>query len=135
MWCSRLLCRRISLPLVSILSWRTRKWPSISGMPDALARRAGLGPCGVGLGRGAAPQGAVRPDVVVVVAEPVELLLEIREGGGSRLGGQPFLLGLVEALHLAAGLWVVGPGVAEHHAAGVQGDLEGDSAVAAGSGR
>ena len=26
MWCSRLLWRRVTLPLVSTLSWRTRKW-------------------------------------------------------------------------------------------------------------
>jgi hypothetical protein len=37
----------------------------------------------------------------------------------------------VEAFDLAAGLRVVWPGVAEHHAAGVRGDFEGDPAVAA----
>src|SRR5688500_19899031 len=62
----------------------------------------GLGPGGVGLGRGAPAQGAVRPDmVVVVVPQLVELPLSIGEGGGARLGGQPSLLGLVEAFDLA----------------------------------
>ena len=37
----------------------------------------------------------------------------------------------MEAFDLAAGLRVVGPGVSERDAAGVQGDLERDSAVAA----
>jgi hypothetical protein len=63
---------------------------------------------GVGIGRGAAAKGAVRPDVVGVAAEPVELVLQGRNGQGSRLGGQLVRLGLVEALDLAAGLWVIG---------------------------
>jgi hypothetical protein len=38
MWCGRQLCRWVILPLVSILSWRTRKWPSIRGIPEAVHR-------------------------------------------------------------------------------------------------
>jgi predicted ATPase len=98
----------------------------------------GLGPGCVGLGRGAPVQRPVRPEGVVVDGEGVELGLQLVEVGGAGLPGQPPLLRLVEALDLAAGLWVVGPGVAEDHAAGVEGELEGDpsaAAVAAGEDR
>ncbi len=50
--------------------------------------------------------------MVVEVAEGVELGLELFEGGGWGLTGEPFLQGLVEAFHFAAGLGVVGAGVA-----------------------
>jgi hypothetical protein len=90
-----------------------------------------FGPGRVGLGGGMAADGAVWPDVVVIVAEGVQLPLQFVGGACAGLGGQPLLLGLMKALDLAAGLQVVGPGVAEEHAAVVQGDFEGDSAVAA----
>ncbi len=45
---------------------------------------------------------------------------------------EPFLQGLVEALHFSAGLRMVGPGVVEPDPGGVAGDLEGDPAAAAG---
>jgi len=44
---------------------------------------------------------------------------------------KPLLEGLVESLDLAAGLGVVGPGVAERDASGGQGELEGDPPAAA----
>jgi hypothetical protein len=56
-------------------------------------------------GRGERP---VRPPGVVVVPEPVELGLELGDLRRGRLPGEPALLGLVEALDLAAGLRVVG---------------------------
>jgi hypothetical protein len=76
-------------------------------------------------------EGAVRPHGVVGAAEGVELALQFDDGVGAGLRGQPVLLGPVEAFNLAAGLRVVGPGVGEDDAAGVQGDLEGDPAAAA----
>jgi hypothetical protein len=48
---------------------------------------------------------------VVVAAKPVELLLQLGDVLHLRLLGQPLLLGLVEQLHLAAGLRVVRRGV------------------------
>jgi hypothetical protein len=79
-----------------------------------------IGPGRVGLGGGVAADGPVWPDVVVVVTEGVQLPLQFGGGACAGLGGQPLLLGLVEAFDLAAGLRVVGPGVAEDDAAGVQ---------------
>ena len=70
----------------------------------------GFGSGCVGLGGGASVQSAVRPDVVVVGLEDVELALQFGDGGCLGLGGQPFLEGLVEPLDLAAGLRVVGRG-------------------------
>ncbi len=61
------------------------------------------------------------PVVVVVLAEGVELALESGDDPGGGLGRQVLLDGLVETLDLAAGLWVAGPGVLEHHPALVQG--------------
>jgi hypothetical protein len=75
-----------------------------SVVPDAVVavdqRKAGggdLGAGGVGLGRGAPVQGAVRSDGVVVGAEGVELDLELGECVGGGLVAQPLLPGLVEA--------------------------------------
>ena len=53
-----------------------------------------------------------------------------RLGGG--LVGEPALLGLVEALDLAAGLGVVRPGVPNAHPEGDELELESDPAAAAG---
>jgi hypothetical protein len=71
-------------------------------------------------------------DGVVVAAEPVQLPLEFLHGGGGWLRGEPLLLGLVEALDLAAGLRVVGPGVVEEDPSLAELDLEGDPAAASG---
>ena len=49
--------------------------------------------------------------MVVEVAEAVELGLQFGQAGGGGLLGEPFLQGLVEAFHLAAGLGVVGAGM------------------------
>src|SRR5438876_10608334 len=76
---------------------------------------AGLGACGprlhaarVRLQGRAPPKSPVRAHVVVVVGEDVELALELRERGGGRLLGQVALERLVQPLHLAAGLRVIG---------------------------
>ena len=45
------------------------------------------------------------------------------DGFGAGLVGEPFFEGLVEAFYLAAGLRMVGAGVAEADAASVQGDF------------
>ncbi len=71
------------------------------------------------------------PDGVVVAGEGVELRLEPADGGRSRLAGEPFLERLMEPFDLAAGLWVIRAGMAEHDAPGVEGDLERDPATAA----
>jgi hypothetical protein len=83
------------------------------------------------LGRGAATEGAVRPDGVVVAGEPVQLALQPGHRCGGCLGGQPFLLGLVEPFHLAAGLRVVGPGMGGADPALPELDLQCDPALAA----
>ena len=66
---------------------------------------------GVGVGGGVAGEGPVGPEMVVEVAEPVELGLEVGEGGGGGLCGEPAFQGLVEAFDLALGLRVVGVAV------------------------
>src|SRR3989442_16032061 len=58
--------------------------------------------------RGAQPEGAVRPALVVVGAKVIELCLEVRERGGRRLLREETLQRLMEALHLAAGLGGIG---------------------------
>ena len=74
---------------------------------------AGFGAGGVGGGGGGAVrQGPVRAVVVVGGDEAVEQGLELGDGGRlDRLGGQPFLEGLLEAFDLAAGGRVVRAGV------------------------
>jgi hypothetical protein len=72
---------------------------------------------GVGLGRRSAAEGAVRPDGVVVALEAVQLALQLGDGGGGGLGGEPLLQGLVEPFNFAAGLRVVGPGMTDPDAA------------------
>ncbi|MDR6867349.1 hypothetical protein J2Y69_001950 [Microbacterium resistens] len=66
---------------------------------------------GVGLGGCSAIESAVRAALVVVLAEGVELLLQlgVRVGAGS--GGEPAFQGLVEAFDLSLGLRVVGGAV------------------------
>ena len=51
--------------------------------------------------------------------------------GGAGLRGEPFLEGLVEPFHLAAGLRMIGPGVADPDPAQAQLDLQSDPALAA----
>jgi hypothetical protein len=46
--------------------------------------------------------------MVVVGGEGVELGLQLGEAGGGRLGGQPFLDGLLEPFDLALGLRLTG---------------------------
>lgn len=67
---------------------------------------AGFGQGGVGGGRGAAVQGAVRAAGVVDLAEGVQLGLEVGDGPGWVLGGEPAFEGLVPAFDLPAGLRV-----------------------------
>jgi hypothetical protein len=62
--------------------------------------------CGFGAGieggrGGAAADGAVGPVVVVGLGEGVELCLQVGEGGGGVLRGEPFLHRLVEPFDLA----------------------------------
>jgi hypothetical protein len=95
--------------------------------PQATAFGSG----GVGLGGGAPAEGSMGPDGVVVAGEPVQLALQPGHRGGGRLGGQPPLLGLVEPLHLAAGLRMVGPGVADPNSAQPELHLQRDPALAA----
>jgi hypothetical protein len=96
----------------------------LAGLVDAIAanpvvdRDGDSGAAGRGLGasverlcRCPPGQRPVRSDVVVVVAEAVELGLQLGERRGWGLFGEPAFEGLVEALDLAAGLGVVGAGV------------------------
>jgi hypothetical protein len=79
-----------------------------AGLVDAVASdpvvgvgavcRVGFGSGGVGGGRGGVVgQGAVGTVVVVGLDEGVELGLQVGEGGGAGLVGEPFFEGLVEA--------------------------------------
>lgn len=72
---------------------------------------ADFGAGGVGLCGGASLKGAVGPDGVVVAAERVQLFLQVLDGVGRGLGGEPFLQRLLESLDFALGLWVVGAAV------------------------
>ena len=112
MWCSRLSWRRVTAPQRSIFVVSD---PVVGG--DDRAGGNGFGSGRIGLGGGAPAQRAVRPDGVVVGLEPVQLVLQPDQGGGRGLGPQPFLLGLVEPFHLAAGLGMVGPGMMQPDAA------------------
>jgi hypothetical protein len=83
------------------------------------------------LGGGAPAQRPVRPDRVVVAGEPIQLTLQRDHRGSPRLGGEPLLLGLVEPFHLAAGLRMIRPGMADPDSAQPALDLQGDPALAA----
>ena len=72
----------------------------------------GFGARGVGLVGRAALQRSVRSDGVERDGT-CRAAAEFGQGGRGWLGGQPLLLGLVEALDFPAGLGVVGAGVAE----------------------
>ena len=78
---------------------------------DDLAAGLGLGPCVKGLCGSCAIEGAMRPGEVVVLAELIELALEISNRCHFGLLSQPLLQGLVKAFHFAAGLGMVGTGV------------------------
>jgi hypothetical protein len=128
MWWSRLLWRRVSLPSVSMRSRRTRKcslmrMPWRAGMARGRVFQASAG--------SAAADGPVRPCGVVVGGELVELGLQAADSDGGVLSGEPFFQGLVEALDLAAGLRVVGPGMAVGDSQGGELAFERDPAAAA----
>ena len=71
----------------------------------------GFGELGVDVCGYCACDAAVGSVVVVGVGEVVELVLELVDGVGAVLGGEPFLEGLLESFDFAAGCWVVGSGV------------------------
>src|SRR5439155_8632783 len=86
-------------------------YPAVVGNDQSRAGRERLRP---GLERFSGcttMKGSVGTADVVVVAEPVELRLELPDARHGRLLSEPPLLGLVEPLDLAAGLRVVGRGV------------------------
>jgi hypothetical protein len=103
--------------------------PVVGG--DDRAGRNGFRSGLIGLGGGAPAQGSVRPDGVVVGLEPVQLVLQPDQSGGSGLGPEPFLLGLVEPFHLAAGLRMVRAGMLQPDPAQPELDLQRDPALAA----
>ncbi len=72
--------------------------------------------------------------MVVVVAEDVQLALQVGQRSGCRLLGQKALEGLMEALDLAAGLWMVGAGVFGLDAQAGQLELEEHLAAAGAAG-
>ena len=77
----------------------------------ALSGWGGFDGGGIGLGWGGAVQCPVGSDLVVDVGEGVELGLQLGDGGGGWLGGEPAFLGLVEAFDLALGLGMAGVAV------------------------
>ncbi len=81
------------------------------GLTEGTVSGSGLGGLGEDLDGETPVQAAVGPLVVVMVTEAVELGLELGQAGGRGLLGEPFLQGLMEAFHLAAGLGVVGTGM------------------------
>lgn len=74
-------------------------------------------------------QGSVRAAVVVFGDELIELGLQLGDGGGAGLGGEPFLQCLVEAFDFPAGGGVVGGGVDLLDAQAVQFGFEGVAAA------
>src|SRR4029453_18312690 len=82
---------------------------SVVRVVEGLCSRGGFGAVVGGGLCGSPARGAVGGNVVVVGGERVELCLQFDDGGGAGLAGEPFLLRLVKALDLAAGLGVVGP--------------------------
>lgn len=63
-------------------------------------------------------------------AESVQLALELFDGRGGFLGGEPIFLGLLQAFDLPAGLRVVPAGVVLPDPALAEFDLEGDAPFA-----
>ena len=70
----------------------------------AVARRERFRGCAVSIARGPAPERPVRAALVVVLAELVELALQLAERSRGRPRSQPALQRLVKALDLALGL-------------------------------
>src|SRR5262245_13990369 len=103
--------------------------PAVGGNGDLRPGGESFDPGGVGGGWCLAADGPVGPAGVVVGGEAVELGLQGVDGGYRPLAGEPFLQGLVEAFDLAAGLGVVGPGVAVGDAGGDQFALDDAGAV------
>ena len=104
MWKSLESWRRVTLPQLSTLSVRTRKCVLATGVPGRALSRASKADRGVTIAAG-----PVRPFLVVVGHEAVDLALELGHRAGRRLLVQVALERLVEALDLAAGLGMVGP--------------------------
>jgi len=77
--------------------------PVVAGVGDA-ARGGGFRGRGVGVRGCSVVEGAVRAAVVVVLAERVELGLELSGRPRSGSGGEPAFQGLVEAFDLPLGL-------------------------------
>lgn len=86
--------------------------PRLGRGADGLVGWAALGGGGPHVGGEASTDRPVGAVVVVDQAEQVELGLQVLDRCGGWLLGEPFLEGLVNAFDLAAGLGVVGPGVA-----------------------
>jgi hypothetical protein len=129
MWWSRPAWRRVTTPVASTRSRRTRSWVSASRLAAGVA----LGRGGVdGGGGGPLRQRPVRAVLVIELDEGVEEALQLADRGGlDRLGGQPLLHGLLESFGFAAGGGVVGAGVLLHHAEAAQLVLERVAAAAA----
>ena len=102
-----------------------RRGHSAAGSARTGAGGPGFGQRPVGLAGDRAlhcPAGAV---LVVVLAEGAGLALQVAQGGGGRLPGQPAFLGLVESSGLALGLGVERLAVLLGDAEGAQEVLEG----------
>ena len=112
-------------PVVSMRSWE----PVVRSGAEALW--AGFGEQAVDDGGGSAGEGAVGSVVVVELDEVVEQGLEVGEGLGWGLFGEPAFEGLLEALYLPAGGGVVGAGVLLADPEGGEDCLEGVAAAAA----
>ena len=77
-------------------------------MGVAVGRGGGFGGGAVGVAWGSAVQRAVWALLVVMLAELVELALQLRGAAGRWAGSEPALQGLVEPFGLALGLGVSG---------------------------
>src|SRR5687767_10595505 len=104
--------------------------PVVSRDDEARDRRRGPGTGFERHHRGPPPKGPVGTAGVVVLPEPVELRLELSKVPRPMLLSEPPLLGLVEPLDFAAGLGVVGRGVAKRDAERIELDLDGAPAAA-----
>ena len=85
----------------------SRRWRGFEASIERLQRRAAI-------------EGSVRSLLVVGGAEGIELELEVGNRLGRSLPGEKELQGLVEALHLAAGLRVIWRGVEALNAEAVE---------------
>jgi hypothetical protein len=74
---------------------------------DGFTTGPGLDPRPIGAGRGAPAEGTMRPDMVVVGDETVQLGLELGHRGARVLALEELLERLMEALDLAAGLRMI----------------------------